>query len=78
MSKFDEAKKKFSEASDEDKAGMILASFAVLFLALLLIALVWVIVESMLPYLLGAIVLYALGTKFFGWPIPKFVKKLFK
>lgn len=78
MSAFDDAKKKFSEMDDEEKVFAVIGTVIGVFIGIgILFLLVALIKELFIPAFI-AVVVYAVGVKVFGWPIPKFVKKLFK
>ena len=68
-------KKTWNEQDDEGKAIMVVLIVGVLFAALLLVGLAWLIVKSMLPYLIGGAVIYGVGIWKFNFPAPKFIKK---
>ncbi|AWN05156.1 membrane protein [Streptomyces phage Vorvolakos] len=72
---FENLKKTFNEQDDEGKAIMIGLLFIATLAALGVIALAWLIVKSMLPYLIGGAVLYGIGIWKFNFPAPKFIKK---
>lgn len=78
MSKFDEAKKKFNDMDDDDKIAALGALVLGLFVLTLLGILVAVLIQELLVPALVAVAVYSAGVKWMGWPVPKFVKKLFK
>lgn len=43
-----------------------------------LVALILAIAKSIFWYVVAGVVLYALGVKFFGFPVPSFLKKFVK
>ena len=67
-------KKTWNEQDDEGKAIMVVLIVGVLFAALLLVGLAWLIVKSMLPYLIGGAVLYGVGIWKFNFPAAKVIK----
>lgn len=78
MSAFEDAKKKFSEMDDDEKVVAVMATVVGALIGLgIMFLIVALIKELFIPALIGA-AFYAVGVKVFGWPIPKFVKKLFK
>lgn len=78
MPRLEEAKAKFKEMDDEDKVITVVGVFAALLLSIVTLILLVVLVKELTVPLLIGVAGYAAGVKFFGWPIPKFVKKLFK
>lgn len=75
---FKKLREEFNKADDEDKIIMVLVCLVGTFFVLALIAFIVLILTELAPYLIGAAVLYLVGVKVFGWPIPAAVKKLFK
>lgn len=71
-------KKQFEDMEPEDKVMTILGLVFAAFMALGLILFIVAFIKEMLIPALIAVAVYAVGMKMFGWPIPKFVKKLFK
>ena len=72
---FENLKNEFNKQDDEGKVIMIFVGLVVALVALGLVALAWLIVKSMLPYLIGAAIVYGIGIWKFNFPAPKFIKK---
>lgn len=72
---FENLKNEWNKQDDEGRVIMVVLAAAVLLVALLLVGLAWLIVKSMLPYLLVGAVVYGLGVWKFNFPVPKFLKK---
>jgi predicted membrane channel-forming protein YqfA (hemolysin III family) len=78
MKHLDNVKTRFEALDDEEKVFAILGTALGLVVLIGLLFLILALLKAMfVPAVIG-LVLYFLGTRFFGWPIPSFVKKLFK
>lgn len=78
MSKFKDLKAQFDALHDDDKPIVVICTVVVVFGLIGLLFLVVALVKELFVPALIVVALYSAGVKFFGWPIPSFVKKLFK
>jgi predicted membrane channel-forming protein YqfA (hemolysin III family) len=78
MSKFKDLKAQFDALDEDDKPIVVIGTVVGLFILIGLLSLVVALVKELFVPVLIVVALYSAGVKFFGWPIPSFVKKLFK
>lgn len=78
MSKFKDLKAQFDALDQDDKPIVVIGTVVGLFILIGLLFLVVALVKELFVPALIVVALYGAGVKFFGWPIPSFVKKLFK
>lgn len=82
MKLIDNAKAEWNKLDEDDKAPVAVFAFFITALVVvvgsLLVLLAIEVLKALLPFLVGAVVLYGLGVWKFGWPLPPVVKKLFK
>lgn len=82
MKLIDNAKAEWSKLDESEKASVAIVVFVggviVTVLIALLILLAIEVLKALMPFLAGAVFLYGFGVWQFGWPLPPFVKKLFK
>jgi type IV secretory pathway TrbD component len=78
MSKFKDLKAQFDALDQDDKPIVVIGTVFGLFILIGLLFMVVALVKELFVPALIVVALYSAGVKFFGWPIPPFVKKLFK
>lgn len=75
-------KRTYEAQDDEDKLVMLFATLlggAVGVMVVIgLVAVLIALAKAALPLVLVVVVAYLLGIKFLGWPVPAFIKKLYK
>lgn len=54
---------------------MALVGLGLIFLVL---AIVWAIAKALFPFILGGVIIYAIGAWKFDWSVPSFLKKFIK